>query len=205
MNNDSVNSVFTQDRIKPLYTRQREKSIQLARLRDTSRPLADRYNIAHREYFTNRLLTLAEITDALGISLAAFPLVVGIANAKCVCPDCGAEHEIDVYTRHELDLLPASSSDPHAYECLCIACELDEPAPVTAATLRTMPYKDYLNTAHWQQTRTRALERAGHSCQLCNSQNSLQVHHRTYERRGCERDDDLTVLCARCHSKFHEE
>ena len=40
-------------------------------------------------------------------------------------------------------------------------------------------------------------------CQLCNTGGSLQVHHRTYQRRGYERLDDLTVLCRKCHERQH--
>lgn len=70
--------------------------------------------------------------------------------------------------------------------------------------LHTMPYGDYLLTEHWQQVRRAALERALYRCQICNSPNYLNVHHRTYERRGYERDDDLLVLCRNCHQIFHE-
>jgi hypothetical protein len=31
----------------------------------------------------------------------------------------------------------------------------------------------------------------------------LEVHHKTYERLGDERDEDLEVLCARCHEQHH--
>ena len=71
--------------------------------------------------------------------------------------------------------------------------------------LRTMPYKEYLQTEHWKAIRKRALDYAGHRCQLCNTGDSLQVHHRTYERRGCEEPTDVTVLCAYCHAKFHDK
>jgi 5-methylcytosine-specific restriction endonuclease McrA len=67
-----------------------------------------------------------------------------------------------------------------------------------------MPYKQYLLTGHWQQKRREALERANHACQLCPATKGLQVHHRTYERRGCEDPSDLTVLCGRCHTRHHE-
>ncbi len=69
--------------------------------------------------------------------------------------------------------------------------------------LKTIPYPEYLKTYHWAQTRDAALERAGHRCQVCNKTKSLNVHHRTYARRGNERPDDLTVLCRRCHELFH--
>lgn len=69
--------------------------------------------------------------------------------------------------------------------------------------LKTMPYAEYLKTGHWQEVRKAALERADHRCQLCNATENLNVHHRTYERRGAERDSDVTVLCKPCHERFH--
>lgn len=70
--------------------------------------------------------------------------------------------------------------------------------------LRTMPYDAYLRTDHWQRVRKAAIERADHRCQLCNAKAKLEVHHRTYERRGCERDNDVIALCANCHEEFHK-
>lgn len=71
--------------------------------------------------------------------------------------------------------------------------------------LREMPYQQYLQSAHWKQIRLQALDEAGHRCQLCNSPQQLNVHHRTYERRGEELLGDLTVLCRSCHSRFHQK
>lgn len=73
----------------------------------------------------------------------------------------------------------------------------------TVHQLRTMPYQQYLQTEHWQFVRRAALARAGGRCQLCNSPSRLQVHHRTYERRGAEHDTDVTVLCDNCHGRYH--
>jgi hypothetical protein len=71
--------------------------------------------------------------------------------------------------------------------------------------LESMPYEDYLLTAHWKQLRAEALGRAEQRCQLCNSDvKPLHVHHRTYARRGHERLEDLTVLCSECHQLFHD-
>ena len=69
--------------------------------------------------------------------------------------------------------------------------------------LKSMPYKEYLQTDHWKHTRKSALKRAEYRCQLCNGDAMLQVHHRTYERRGHERASDLIVLCRQCHKDFH--
>lgn len=73
----------------------------------------------------------------------------------------------------------------------------------TAEELRRLSYKDYLKTVHWKAMKDKALARAKHRCQVCNSSEKLNVHHRTYDRLGEEKLSDLTVLCRVCHSKFH--
>jgi 5-methylcytosine-specific restriction endonuclease McrA len=70
--------------------------------------------------------------------------------------------------------------------------------------LRTMPYRLYLQTPEWAERAERARARAGYYCSLCNGSVPLQVHHRTYERRGAELDSDLIALCPTCHGLFHE-
>lgn len=72
------------------------------------------------------------------------------------------------------------------------------------AQLKAMPYREYLATPEWQAQRQRTLRNAGYSCQVCNAANTmLDVHHRTYERRGNEYYKDLIVLCRDCHTTFH--
>ncbi len=71
--------------------------------------------------------------------------------------------------------------------------------------LRMMPYNEYLKTDHWQGVRDKALKRAGHRCMLCNANGLLHVHHRTYENRGKEEDQDVIALCANCHAKHHDK
>lgn len=71
--------------------------------------------------------------------------------------------------------------------------------------LHTMPYHEYLQTLAWQARRKKKLKQAGNRCQICNTnQRRVDVHHRTYERRGYELDEDLTVLCEDCHALFHQ-
>lgn len=64
-------------------------------------------------------------------------------------------------------------------------------------------YAVYLQSPEWRKRRDVAVKAAGGRCQLCYSAQFLQVHHRTYDRIGHEDSGDLTVLCARCHKKFH--
>ena len=64
-------------------------------------------------------------------------------------------------------------------------------------------YQDYIHSSAWGSKSKDAKERAGNRCQLCNSKENLQTHHRTYERLGDEEPGDLIVLCEKCHKKFH--
>ena len=72
------------------------------------------------------------------------------------------------------------------------------------AALRSMPYVDYLETPEWRNVRMCALHAAGWRCEVCNTDDELEVHHRAYERRGEEVLEDLTVLCRDCHQRFHD-
>lgn len=82
------------------------------------------------------------------------------------------------------------------------------PAPLTPerlAELRAMPYAQYLQSPEWQRRRATVFRFASGRCQICYSdQGEKHVHHRTYERLGCERISDTILLCADCHKLFHE-
>jgi hypothetical protein len=66
-----------------------------------------------------------------------------------------------------------------------------------------LPYPEYLQTPHWQEVREAALKAADYRCQVCYSPDKVQVHHRTYDRRGRELPSDVTVLCDTCHGLYH--
>lgn len=70
--------------------------------------------------------------------------------------------------------------------------------------MSAVKYEEYLRSEAWAEQRRSALFFARNRCQLCNSQDRLEVHHRTYERLGNESPEDLTVLCWSCHKKFHD-
>lgn len=63
-------------------------------------------------------------------------------------------------------------------------------------------YYDYIQSDAWHKKAEDAKRRAGWRCQICNSNEDLEAHHRTYERLGYERPDDITVICAKCHDLF---
>lgn len=73
------------------------------------------------------------------------------------------------------------------------------------AVLRSLEYAEYLTTPEWQETRGVALREAGYRCDDCRSRQHLDVHHLTYERLGCERLEDLQVLCRDCHEDRHAD
>jgi 5-methylcytosine-specific restriction endonuclease McrA len=69
---------------------------------------------------------------------------------------------------------------------------------------RKEEYDLYLKTERWKTLRKSALEAALQRCQVCNSDKSLQVHHRQYPKVfGQENLSFLIVLCRRCHALFH--
>ena len=64
-------------------------------------------------------------------------------------------------------------------------------------------YQDYIHSPAWRYKATAAKKRALWACQVCNSAERLETHHRTYVRLGREWDSDLTVLCRECHQLYH--
>ena len=68
-----------------------------------------------------------------------------------------------------------------------------------------MDYFEYLRTPHWQRVRADALKRHGHRCAVCDSKGPLEVHHRTYVRKGHELPNDVIALCNPCHDNFHNQ
>lgn len=69
--------------------------------------------------------------------------------------------------------------------------------------LQSMEYSEYLKTPEWAARREQVVERDAYCCRVCNSDKKLEVHHRTYQRRGNEDLNDLTTLCEECHEDFH--
>lgn len=66
-------------------------------------------------------------------------------------------------------------------------------------------YLEYLQSPEWAEIRRKRHEIDGWRCRLCNTQDDLECHHRTYERLGREDVNDLTTLCRRCHEVHTSE
>lgn len=63
-------------------------------------------------------------------------------------------------------------------------------------------YVAYMASPAWRERRAWQIERTGRRCQRCfihESESPLEVHHKTYERLGNERWEDLETLCPSCH------
>lgn len=69
----------------------------------------------------------------------------------------------------------------------------------------THRYLSYIQSPEWKAIAEQAKDRAGRRCQLCNSPDRLEAHHRTYAHLGNEADHmgDLTCLCHSCHTNYH--
>lgn len=71
--------------------------------------------------------------------------------------------------------------------------------------LKSLSYKDYLNTNHWKILRNKVLIR-DQRCKICNSMEKLNAHHRSYLNKGnpSKELDDIVLLCKDCHELFHK-
>ena len=65
-------------------------------------------------------------------------------------------------------------------------------------------YWDYLQSPHWKKVRVRLLQKES-MCRLCREAVANTLHHTRYDHLGCERDDDILLLCSHCHDLIHEE
>src|SRR5262249_13838321 len=131
----------------------------------------------------------------------------GPALVERKCSDCEESFEIETDSRKEL-VEAKKLYTPYVKYQYCPKCQRksqttsnewieelkkqEEQRKQRLQELRTMPYRDYLLTPEWQERRKRHMKQAGYRCQICNAYKvRLNVHHRTYERRGNEAPGDL--------------
>lgn len=109
---------------------------------------------------------------------------------------CG--HGVEVETRRQAKRPPT-----HCDRCAHrgkqqLLFELPPPPPARSYA----EYLRYLRSPKWQRVRRDALRRQP-ACVVCANKDGLDVHHKTYERLGNERPEDVVVLCRNCHDAFH--
>lgn len=90
------------------------------------------------------------------------------------------------------------------------AAENASAAPTTTQVSARTNYHSYISSHAWRNSPARLaeLKAACFRCRLCNASaddTQLEVHHRTYERLGCEKVEDLTALCSQCHRSVTAE
>ncbi len=158
---------------------------------------------------------LLKVKDDLGVA-GPYDLEAMAERSPWTAPCNRCGEQVTVRSRTALKGLQ-NPKRPTWREWLCPACEQSrdderreesgarwEERQRHIAELRSMPYRDYLKTDHWHETRQARLRAARYRCQVCNAGDcQLNVHHRTYERRGNEAARDLVVLCEDCHLLFH--
>lgn len=186
-------------------------------------PVADMLTTAERtEVFANFYWDAIELpSEPLLLGFGVRPIgkmIKGIPCASTGVPCLGCGEELTAKSRTDLRQIQS------AERTLCKDCRgraleasgrvrkqqqnmLQRAWSERQAMLRSMPYADYLRSPEWHQTRAAALKRSRYRCQLCGAFQwvTLDVHHNTYERRGCELPADVIVLCRQCHTKHHTE
>lgn len=123
------------------------------------------------------------------------------------CPPARHSYSHKVYIRfnaiHQwLKEHPPHEEDTATIDRMKAICKRLETQSVR--TLKTMPYRDYLQTEHWKRESEIAKVRDGEKCRLCGTGYRLEVHHSTYERRGEELPEDLITLCHECHDMYEK-
>ena len=148
-----------------------------------------------REYIANILTYLREakpLTPSLDQIVEAIPRHPDVMVTEH--PEMVRSILEGMVDREELRRYKGQVSGLYHY---CLRYDRGEPGT------RSVSYHEYLQSPQWLTTRRMAMEKAGGRCQICNGQEDLEVHHRTYQDRGNERLEDLTVLCGPCHGRFH--
>jgi hypothetical protein len=65
----------------------------------------------------------------------------------------------------------------------------------------TPGYREYFRSIEWATLRAWCVGRARGCCECCTSDGTLHGHHLTYERFRQESDEDILILCKKCHHR----
>lgn len=66
-----------------------------------------------------------------------------------------------------------------------------------------MNYQQYIQSTEWIVRRRLFLLNHKKVCAICGFYDQLEVHHLNYDNLGNEKDEDLIILCRRCHNDTH--
>lgn len=163
------------------------------------------------ELYWNTSVSANKIAETYSIRVSQVPKVAGpIVLSDVLCRHCkngitvkSRAREKQMRDRPDCRICPQCFHD-WARNQTARFKEREQKRADRLRELRTMSYRAYLQTPEWQETRRLALRRVYSRCQTCCGGGQLNVHHRTYVRRGAEYARDLVVLCSPCHQLFHE-
>lgn len=166
-------------------------------------PDDEKFEAAVYLYWSNKEIRVTDIAASIGLSHGQFRTQMKSKYAVLqTCRKCGNRFHTAVGSR-------SGNPDTVCNDCTekerTISIRYLEETSRRNQELKTMPYREYLNTPEWQDRRKRHLKSVGYKCQVCNSGGIIDIHHRTYDRRGNEGYRDLIALCRDCHSLFHKE
>lgn len=76
--------------------------------------------------------------------------------------------------------------------------------------INSMSYSDFLTTLYWRVIAHVKRKRMRYKCELCGSSKNLNVHHKHYITHGIEHyseviDEDLMLVCEKCHQEIHNK
>ncbi len=64
--------------------------------------------------------------------------------------------------------------------------------------------RQQLDLTLYEKLREQVLRRDGWMCQCCGAKSNLEVHHKEFRSQGGDdSEENLTTLCAGCHSLKH--
>jgi len=218
------------DRIISIIEDRREMELAVKELKEKANSLVielsnenNKLEIAAYLYWVYPEIRAKELSEAIinQNNIHKFLNTIHSVTANISCDRCNNLIEIQSRTQLKEEAQRKNSESSRwaeGFNILCKICQSEimqtrhiqyreqEKAVTTRLnSLRSMPYKEYLQTIEWKERRKKHLKSSGYRCQVCNSpEKPLDVHHRTYERRGQEYYKDLIVLCRSCHGTFHE-
>ena len=66
----------------------------------------------------------------------------------------------------------------------------------------TLEYIEYIHSKEWRIICKR-IHKRDRVCQGCGTRDHLDVHHKTYKNFKNESDEELILVCRKCHNTIH--
>ncbi len=78
------------------------------------------------------------------------------------------------------------------------------PVAIRQSPLGPADYERYMQGRTWTRRKQAYFSAHPKRCVICDGNVKIHLHHMTYERLGCELDEDLVALCELHHAGAHE-